>query len=63
MQAIVGTIMRRYNEIIRVLDTAPNEYKLVLVEQDDGSFDTSDWTLGFLRAMALCQDEWVPLDA
>lgn len=61
MQAILGTIMRRYNEIVRVLDTAPSEYKLVLVEREDGSFDASDWTLGFLRAMALCQDEWVPL--
>jgi uncharacterized protein len=61
MQAIHGTIMRRHNEIIRVLDTAPDAYRLVLVAQDDGSFDVSDWTLGFLQAMALCQDEWEPL--
>jgi uncharacterized protein len=61
MQAILGTIMRRHNEIIRVLDTAPDEFRLVLVAQDDGSFDASDWTLGFLRAIALCQDEWEPL--
>jgi uncharacterized protein len=61
MQAILGTIMRRHNEIIRLIDTAPDAYRLVLVEQDDGSFDASDWALGFLQAMALCQDEWEPL--
>jgi uncharacterized protein len=61
MQAIHGTIMRRYNEIIRLLDTAPDAFRLVLVAQEDGSFDASDWTLGFLQAMALCQDEWEPL--
>jgi uncharacterized protein len=61
MQAILGTIVRRYNAIIRGLDTAPDAYRLVLVEQDDGSFDASDWTLGFLQAMALSQDDWAPL--
>jgi uncharacterized protein len=61
MQAIHGTIMRRYNEIIRLLDTAPDAFRLVLVAQEDGSFDASDWTLGFLQAMALCQDGWEPL--
>jgi uncharacterized protein len=60
-QAILGTIMRRFNEIVRVLDTDPDAFRLVLVDQADGSFDASDWTLGFLRAMALCQDDWEPL--
>ncbi len=61
MQSVLGTIMRRHNEIIRVLDTAPDKYRPLLAAQDDGSFDASDWTLGFLRAMTLCQHEWEPL--
>ena len=32
-----------------------------MVEQDDGTIDPSDWAVGFLQAMALCQDGWEPL--
>ena len=60
-QAMLGVIMRRYNEIIHQLDTAPQEFRLVLVEREDGSIDASDWTLGFLLAMSLRQDAWEPL--
>ena len=60
-QTMLGVIMRRYNEIIHQLDTAPQEFRLVLAEHEDGSIDASDWTLGFLLAMALRQDAWEPL--
>lgn len=59
--AVLGIILRRYNDIIRQLDAGPGVYRVVLVEQEDGSFDASDWTLGFLQAMSLCQDDWLPL--
>jgi uncharacterized protein len=46
MQAILGVIMRRYDEIMRLLDTAPLEYRPVFVEREDGGIDATDWTLG-----------------
>jgi uncharacterized protein len=61
MQAVLGTILRRYQEIVGALDAAPETCRLVLVARDNGGFDASDWTLGFLQAMALCQDGWEPL--
>ncbi len=61
MQAILGTIMRRYNEIIHLLDSADDMYRPVLVEQEDGSLDASDWAIGFLEAMAMCQEGWEKL--
>jgi uncharacterized protein len=61
MQAILGVITRRYNEILRLLDTAPLEYQPVFALQDDDSIDASDWTLGFLQAVALREHAWEPL--
>jgi uncharacterized protein len=60
-QTILGIIMRRYNEIIRLVDSFAGVYRPVLVEQDDGTVDASDWAVGFLQAMAICQDAWEPL--
>jgi uncharacterized protein len=60
-QEILGIIMRRYNEIIRLVDSPHDAYEPVMVEQDDGTIDPSDWAVGFLQAMALCQDDWEPL--
>jgi uncharacterized protein len=60
-KTILGIIMLRYNEIIRLVDSPPGSYRPVLVEQDDGNLDASDWALGFLQAMALCQDGWEPM--
>jgi uncharacterized protein len=61
VQAILGIIMRRYNEIIRLVDSPHDAYQPVMVKQDDGTIDPSDWAVGFLQAMALCQDGWEPL--
>jgi uncharacterized protein len=61
MQAVLGTIVRRYNEIIRLVDSSALAYRPVLVEQEDGSLDASDWALGFLQAMAVRQNAWDPL--
>jgi uncharacterized protein len=61
MKAILGTILRRYNDIVRALDAGPEAYRLTLVAPEDGSFDACDWTLSFLQAAALSQDDWKPL--
>jgi uncharacterized protein len=60
-QTILGIMMRRYNEIIRQVDSYPRAHQPVLVVRDDGTFDASDWAIGFLHAMTLCQDCWEPL--
>jgi len=60
---ILGSVMRRYNEIIHLLDLSPGTYRPVLAELDDGTLDASDWAVGFIQAMALCQEAWTPLAA
>ncbi len=60
-QTILGIILRRYNEIIRLIDSPPGAYRPVMVERDDGTIDPSSWAIGFLQAMTLCQDGWEPL--
>jgi uncharacterized protein len=60
-QEVLGTIMRRYNEIVHLVDSAPGAYRPVLVEHEDGRLDASDWAVGFLQAMSLCQDGWEPM--
>ena len=62
-EAILGSVMRRYNEIIHLLDLSPGTYRPVLAELDDGTPDASDWAVGFIQAMALCQEAWTPLAA
>ena len=61
MKAVLGAIVQRYNETLRALDDGPGSYAAMLVERADGGFDASDWTLGFLQAMAQSQDDWAPL--
>jgi len=58
---ILGAIMSRYNEAIRLLDAIPSEYRPILVETEDGSVDASDWAVGFLAAVTLRQEAWMPL--
>ena len=60
---ILGSVKRRYNEIIHLLDLSPGTYRPVLAELDDGTLDASDWAVGFIQAMALCQEAWTPLAA
>jgi len=59
--AVLGVIMRRYNEITAQLDMGPRGYQPVLVEGENGSMDASDWTLGFLQAMSMRAEAWEPL--
>jgi uncharacterized protein len=60
-QSILATIMRRHNEIIHQLDASAGTYQPIFVERDDGSVDPSDWAVGFIQSMAICQDSWEPL--
>jgi yecA family protein len=54
-------MMRRYNEIIRLADTGPGAYQPVFSVDEAGAADPSDWAVGFIEAMGLCEDDWEPL--
>jgi uncharacterized protein len=58
---ILGTIMGRYNEIIRILGTAPGDFDPVFWEGPDRQAIVTDWAAGFLDAVALRPRSWKPL--
>ena len=61
-RSILGTIMGRYNEIVRALGAAPDEFDPLFWEgPDDGRIVVTDWAAGFLDAVALRPDAWGPL--
>jgi uncharacterized protein len=62
-QAILGVIMARYNEIVRLLDTDPDSFDPVFWSDPDDEDDVivGDWAAGFLEAVKLRPDAWEPL--
>ena len=60
-RTVIGTIMGRYNEILRVLDTDPEAYAPIFWEGPDGELIAADWAEGFRDAVRLRQDAWQPL--
>ena len=58
---IIGTIMGRYNEIIRILDTARDHFDPVFWEGRDGEAIVTDWAAGFVDAVLLRPKAWEPL--
>jgi len=58
-EAILGSVMGRYNEIIRRLAAA--ELDPIYWEDGDGSAIPLDWAEGFLQAIILRADAWEPL--
>ena len=59
---IIGTIMGRYNEIVRTLGAAPDEFDPLFWEgPDDGRVVVTDWAAGFLDAVKLRPKAWEPL--
>jgi uncharacterized protein len=59
--SILGTIMGRYNEIVRTLAAAPEDLDPVFWEGPDGRVIVSDWAAGFLDAVAVRPQAWEPL--
>jgi len=57
-ERILGTIMGRYNEIIRSLDDNPTSFAPILLEARDGTQLADDWAAGFMDALGLCPDAW-----
>ncbi len=60
-RSVLGTIMGRYNEIVRALDAVPDDLDPVFWEGPDGRVIVSDWAAGFLDAVALRPRAWEPL--
>jgi uncharacterized protein len=58
---ILGAIMGRYNEIVRLLDAAPEDFDPVFWEGPDGQAIVTDWAAGFLDAVRLRPRAWEPL--
>jgi uncharacterized protein len=59
---ILGAIMGRYNEIVRALGTAPDEFDPAFWEgPDHGRVIVTDWAAGFLDAIMLRSKAWEPL--
>jgi uncharacterized protein len=59
---ILGTVMGRYNEIVRALGAAPDEFDPAFWEgPDDGGVVVTDWAAGFLDAVLLRPKAWEPL--
>ena len=59
---ILGTIMGRHNEIVRLLDAAPDDFDPAFWEgPDDGGVVVTDWAAGFLDAVMLRAKAWEPL--
>ena len=57
--AILGTIMGRYNAIVR--EVGEGAFGPIFWENADGAVIAADWAEGFLHAVALRADAWEPL--
>ena len=61
-QAILGAIMGRYNEIAQSLDSHPDDLAPIYWEHDEnGPVIAADWAEGFLEAIDMRTDAWLPL--
>jgi uncharacterized protein len=65
-QRIIGLIMRQMNGIIASLEDDADAFEPIFgrvldKETDREHFDGEMWADGFMRGMALCADEWLPL--
>ena len=60
-QTVIGTIMGRYNEILRALSNDPEAYAPLFWEGPDGEVIAADWAEGFVDAIRLRPKAWRPL--
>ena len=60
-RTVIGAIMGRYDEILRVLDTDPEAYEPLFWEGPDGEAIAADWAEGFVEAIRLRLEAWQPL--
>ena len=61
MRTVIGTIMRRYDEIAACLRSDRDDFEPIFWEGPEGEVIASDWAGGFLDAVALRTQAWKPL--
>ncbi len=59
-EAILGSILGRYNEIAEGLEARPPSFVPVFWQDQAGNSITEDWAVGFMQAVALRSDAWEP---
>ena len=59
-EAILGSILGRYNEIAENLAASPPSFAPVFWQDQAGNSITEDWAVGFMQAVALRSDAWEP---
>jgi uncharacterized protein len=60
-QTILSLVMARYNEIIAGLQAGGDDWAPVFWGTPDGNVIVTDWAAGFLDAVRLRPDAWMPL--
>jgi uncharacterized protein len=60
-RTVLGAVMGRYNEILRVLAADPDAYAPLFWEGPDGEVIAADWAEGFVEAVRLRPEAWRPL--
>jgi uncharacterized protein len=58
---VVNAIMRRYREIIRLVQKHPESYAPIFRKGADGKVSAEDWASGFVTGVLLKRDAWEPL--
>jgi uncharacterized protein len=57
----VRTVMRRYDEIVRLVEQRPEAYAPIFRRGQDESVSAEGWASGFLAGMRLNRAAWEPL--
>ena len=60
-QRILNAIMGRYNEILHLLQHAPDEFEPIFWTTKDGEAVAADWAEGFMEAVELRPSAWEAL--
>jgi len=60
-EAILGTIIARYNEIVSDLDAGIDAFRPIFWEGPGGELIVTDWAAGFIDAIRLRPKLWEPL--
>jgi uncharacterized protein len=58
---VVNAIMRRYREIIRLVQKHPESYAPIFRKGADGKVSAEGWASGFVTGVRLNRDAWEPL--
>ena len=60
-QSVIGAIMGRYNEILRLIQDEPDAHGPLFRETPDGQVVAADWAEGFMDGVGLRRHAWRPL--